>query len=160
MIQNNLLVYSVSKWKASSATTVGWKGGDTDFLTSWSQSMEEKKVCALMSSIPFGPDPSRFVGFLLKRARRRDWASGLRKVGIPSFALRIWFMVCFLSSPWNGNLPVNISYINTPKLHQSAEKSWPRLLTTSGAIYSTVPQKLNAFSSTPSLHNPKSVTAM
>ena len=27
-------------------------------------------------------------------------------------------------------------------------------LMTSGAMYSTVPQKLNAFSSTPSLHNP------
>ena len=44
--------------------------------------IEEKNVCALMSSMPFGPDPSRLVGFLLKRARRRDWASGLGKVGI------------------------------------------------------------------------------
>ena len=104
----DLLVYSVSKWNASSATTVGWKGGETDFFTSCSQSMEEKKVCAykenyimttiiawkyflkafstLMSSIPLGPDPSLLVGFLLKRARSSDWASGLRKVGIPSLA--------------------------------------------------------------------------
>ena len=94
----HLLVYSVSKWKASSATTVGWNGGETDFLTNWSQSMEEKKVWALISSIPFGPDPSLFVGFRLKRARRRDCASGLRNVGMPSFAwtkIRIKFWLIY-----------------------------------------------------------------
>ena len=30
--------------------------------------------------------------------------------------------------------------IKTPKLHQSAANEWPFRLTTSGAIYSTVPQ--------------------
>ena len=45
-----------------------------------------KAFSTLMSSIPLGPDPSLLVGFLLKRARSSDWASGLRKVGIPSLA--------------------------------------------------------------------------
>ena len=58
------------------------------FLRSFSQLIEAKKEWALMSSIPLGPDPSLFAGFLLKRALNRAWASG-RKVGIPNLALMI-----------------------------------------------------------------------
>ena len=35
--------------------------------------------------------------------------------------------------------------MSTPKLHQSAAKVWPLRLTTSGAMYSTVPQKEYAY---------------
>lgn len=49
--------------------------------------------------------------------------------------------------------------IRTPKLHQSAATVCPRRFTTSGAIYSTVPQKLNVLLSfsIDSFDNPKSV---
>lgn len=49
--------------------------------------------------------------------------------------------------------------MRTPRLHQSAATVCPRLLTTSGAIYSTVPQKLYVFPffSIDSLDRPKSV---
>lgn len=57
----------------------------------------------------YKPAPNLFAGFLLNRARRRDWASGLRYGGIPSFAFRIRVMVSFLLAPWNGSAPVNIS---------------------------------------------------
>ena len=51
--------------------------------------------------------------------------------------------------------------MRTPKDHQSAVVPWPFLLTTSGAMYSTVPQKENVFfSSTASLLRPKSVEQM
>jgi hypothetical protein len=35
---------------------------------------------------------------------------------------------------------INVPTIRTPKLHQSAAKEWPLRFTTSGAMYSTVPQ--------------------
>ena len=44
-----------SKWKASSETTVGLKGGSCFFAFSFSQSMVEKKQCPKRSSIPSGP---------------------------------------------------------------------------------------------------------
>jgi len=96
-------------------------------------------------------------------------------------------MVSLRSFPWNGNVPVSISNCNetngeyhqrgvfllflvninerarfrtmrTPRDHQSALCVCPLLLTTSGAIYSTVPQKEYAFlsASTDSLLKPKS----
>ena len=47
--------------------------------------------------------------------------------------------------------------MRTPKDHQSAVVSCPFLFTTSGAMYSTVPQNENVFlSSTASLDRPKS----
>jgi hypothetical protein len=54
------------------------------------------------------------------------------------------FMVVLRLSLVKGSSPVSISNINTPKLHQSAAWSWPVRLTTSGAMYSTVPQNENA----------------
>ena len=51
--------------------------------------------------------------------------------------------------------------MSTPKLHQSAAKVCPLRLTTSGAMYSTVPQNEYALSSSRfSFDRPKSVTAM
>lgn len=54
---------------------------------------------------------------------------------------------------------VRLRTISTPRDHQSALCVCPLLLTTSGAIYSTVPQKEYAFlsASTDSLLKPKSV---
>ena len=52
----------------------------------------------------------------------------------------------------------NLLTMRTPNDHQSAVVPWPFLLTTSGAMYSTVPQKENVLrSSTASLLRPKSV---
>ena len=48
------------------------------------------------------------------------------------------------------------SYINTPKLYQSNEKSWPFLLIISGARYLVVPQK-DLVESLILLDKPKSV---
>lgn len=54
-----------------------------------------------------------------------------------------------------------IQTISTPKDHQSADIVWPFLLIISGAMYSIVPQKENAFSLfKDSLHRPKSVRHM
>ena len=53
------------------------------------------------------------------------------------------FMVVLRLSEEKGRSPVSISYIRTPKDHQSAVWSWPRRETTSGAMYSTVPQNEN-----------------
>jgi len=52
--------------------------------------------------------------------------------------------------------------INTPYDHQSADESWPLRFTTSGAIYSTVPQNENVLFSMniDSLLSPKSVSLM
>jgi len=52
--------------------------------------------------------------------------------------------------------------INTPYDHQSAEESWPLRLTTSGAMYSTVPQNEKVLFSMniDSLLSPKSVSLM
>ena len=45
----------------------------------------------------------------MKSALRRDCASGLRYSGMERFAFRIWFIVSFRVSPWNGSWPVSIS---------------------------------------------------
>lgn len=52
--------------------------------------------------------------------------------------------------------------MSTPYDHQSAEESWPFRLMTSGAMYSTVPQKEKALlsSNIDSLLRPKSVSLM
>jgi hypothetical protein len=39
-----------------------------------------------------------------------------------------------------GGLPVTISYIKIPKVHQSTLKPWPFISRISGAKYSAVPQ--------------------
>ena len=54
------------------------------------------------------------------------------------------------------------TYITTPTDHQSALLLWPRLMITSGAMYSIVPQNVFVVSSskTDSLHRPKSVILM
>lgn len=75
------------------------------------------------------------------------------------------FMICcivsFLLAPEKGREPVNISNIKTPNDHQSTADVCPLRDMISGAMYSTVPQNENVFSSlTASLLNPKSVKLM
>lgn len=62
-------------------------------------------------------------------------------------------------SSYLNQVCVRLRTISTPRDHQSALCVCPLLLTTSGAIYSTVPQKEYAFlsASTDSLLKPKSV---
>ena len=100
---------------------------------------------------------------------RRRWSlapgfeSPLVPPRLPVSYLRIMCMVVLRSSEVKGRSPVSISYMRTPKDHQSALWSWPLRLTTSGAMYSTVPQKeyvLPSASSVYSLLRPKSVSAM
>merc|ERR1719188_73338 len=88
-----LEVNAVSKWKASSETTVGLKGGVMRFASSASHEIEAKNACRFTHSMPSGPAPSLFAGFLLKSALSSDCASGLRYSGIERFAFRIWFIV-------------------------------------------------------------------
>jgi len=45
-----------------------------------------------------------------------------------------------------GGLPVAISYIRMPSVHQSTEKPCPFISRISGAKYSAVPQKLKVWS--------------
>ena len=56
----------------------------------------------------------------MKSALRRDCASGLRYSGMERFAFRIWFIVSFRVSPWNGNWPVSISNCNRIKTKLSS----------------------------------------
>ena len=72
-------------------------------------------------------------------------------------------IVSLRHAPWKGRLPVSISNMSTPSDHQSAAVEWPRRLTTSGAMYSTVPQnEYVRFSSesSDSFDRPKSVSLM
>ncbi len=61
---------------------------------------------------------------------------------------------------WNTNvyLPINSSKMRMPKDQQSAPKSWPLFMMTSGATYSGVPQNVQVFLPSPIfLAKPKSV---
>ena len=49
------------------------------------------------------------------------------------FARTFW-NISSLFFPLKGASPNNISYINTPKVHQSTEEEWPKLDITSGAM--------------------------
>uniref|UniRef100_A0A6B0U5Q4 Putative secreted protein n=1 Tax=Ixodes ricinus TaxID=34613 RepID=A0A6B0U5Q4_IXORI len=66
--------------------------------------------------------------------------------GIGGWLFKILFEISawLLRSPSTvkGDAPVRSSYVSTPTLHQSTLKSWPVLppRTTSGAMYSIVPQ--------------------
>mmetsp|Transcript_28343 Transcript_28343/g.74400 ORF Transcript_28343/g.74400 Transcript_28343/m.74400 type:complete len:234 (+) Transcript_28343:1072-1773(+) len=156
------LVYSGSKFCTSnSPDSGGLKGGSTSFLYSLSQLIPSKKTCALISSAPFAP--SRADGTRLKSLRRSDWAVAESCRGIASRALKIIVIVVLRLSEWKGRSPVSISYMRTPNDHQSAIQSWPFRLTTSGAMYSTVPQNeyvLPSAASSASFESPKSVRAM
>lgn len=69
-------------------------------------------------------------------------------------------IVFFLFSAENGGLPVSMSYIKAPRLHQSTALPWPERVRISGAMYSMVPQNVHAVipSWMCSLHKPKSVS--
>ncbi len=89
-------------------------------------------------------------------------------------AFKMRSCVCLRLGPWNGALPHIISYNTAPNDHQSAALPWPSPVmtcvfmamygygspvTTSGAMYSTVPQKVVVVRPADicGLANPKSV---
>lgn len=67
------------------------------------------------------------------------WRTGSGKIILPVRISmpNLWWLLFI-----KGGLPVAISYINIPNVHQSTEKPWPFISKISGAKYSAVPQKL------------------
>lgn len=78
--------------------------------------------------------PNRCETCLFISRRIRSRASGVKYAGRFSLPLRIVSIVFFLFSALNGGFPVNISYINAPKLHQSTALPWPLRVRISGAL--------------------------
>lgn len=67
------------------------------------------------------------------------WRTGSGKIILPvRISMPSLWWLLFIK----GGLPVAISYINIPNVHQSTEKPWPFISKISGAKYSAVPQKL------------------
>jgi hypothetical protein len=69
--------------------------------------------------------------------KRLHWASVVRDFADP---LKTWVHKVLWNRKGCATLKQKVT-MRTPKLHQSAAKECPLRLTTSGAIYSTVPQK-------------------
>ena len=117
-----------------SPSTVGRNGGVTSLISTLDQFTPLKNLWFLTFSVPLGPLPMRTSCRLSSSVLINTLASPGRKVGILSFAEQIAFCTAGLFLPLNGSWPVNISYIKTPTLHQSAVFPCPFASTISGAM--------------------------
>lgn len=86
-------------------------------------------------------DPRRRYGSLARSWLMRLVSSVLCRPMYSGSCIRTLWNVSLRFRPRNGVTPYAISYVKTPRAHQSTAKSWPSPRTTSGETYSTVPTK-------------------
>ena len=143
---------SLSKWTIESglffliSSISGRKGGSNYFLISLSQLISANQGWFTISSASLF-DPKRVAWFLSRSLLIISLRLSL--IGIPcligSGYIMLDCLICYPSLWWfwfmKGGLPVTISYINIPKVHQSTLNPWPFMSRISGAKYSAVPQK-------------------
>lgn len=171
-----MLVISLSKcFKSVLLSNNGMQGGVIYLVLILAQSMPAKNLWSMISSMPllsvplpaFSLDlhPNLQLGSLLSSLLIKSMALGEWKVQKLGFLTRMLVKISCLFLLQKGGNPVSISYTTQPKLHKSQAFPQVCFLMISGAKYSVVPQKLEAypppFPFTPPaksyLDNPKSV---
>mmetsp|Transcript_38421 Transcript_38421/g.65936 ORF Transcript_38421/g.65936 Transcript_38421/m.65936 type:complete len:278 (-) Transcript_38421:452-1285(-) len=124
----------------SSEFTMCGLGAGISRLKSFSQSRFAKNACAFTASTSPPPPPSRPAGERSSSALMNPEASGETVGGIVNSHRMICCTRMAISALLKGDLPTSISKIRQPSVHQSTDWSYGAPCSTSGAIYSGVPQ--------------------